>query len=119
MRSGAGAAAMASLRTSSSPLASVLKPPLSLNANVLKRPGDGATYGSGAFATGRSGSTSILEGLNALPGVALAGENYAMLTDAQEARTLRASHASRAPPCITCITCPVMHYMHHMLTDAQ
>ena len=36
----------------------------------------------------RSGSTSILEGLNALPGVQLSGENYALLTNAQEAATI-------------------------------
>jgi hypothetical protein len=34
------------------------------------------------IATGRSGSTSVLEGLNALPGVALGGENYALLNSA-------------------------------------
>jgi len=34
------------------------------------------------IATGRSGSTSIFEGLNALPGVQLAGENYALLNTA-------------------------------------
>jgi len=32
-------------------------------------------------AGGRTGSTSILEGLNALPGVSLFGENYALLDD--------------------------------------
>ena len=35
-------------------------------------------------ATGRSGSTSILEGLNALPGVSLSGENYALLNNARD-----------------------------------
>ena len=34
-------------------------------------------------AGGRSGSTSILEGLNALPGVSLSGENLGLLTDMQ------------------------------------
>ena len=34
-------------------------------------------------AGGRSGSTSILEGLNALPGVSLSGENLAVLNDMQ------------------------------------
>ena len=34
-------------------------------------------------AAGRTGSTSLLEGLNALPGVSLSGENFAVLTDLQ------------------------------------
>ena len=34
-------------------------------------------------AGGRTGSTSILEGLNALPGVSLSGENLGLLTDMQ------------------------------------
>ena len=34
-------------------------------------------------AGGRTGSTSILEGLNALPGVSLSGENLGLLTDLQ------------------------------------
>jgi hypothetical protein len=36
-------------------------------------------------AGGRTGSTSLLEGLNALPGVSLIGENFAMLNDLQSA----------------------------------
>ena len=49
-------------------------------------------------ATGRSGSTSILEGLNALPGVSLSGENYALLTNAQEisGKTMRLSQSGGA-----------------------
>ena len=36
------------------------------------------------ISTGRAGSTSILEGLNALPGVSLGGENFAMLNVAKD-----------------------------------
>ena len=36
------------------------------------------------LSAGRSGSTSLLEGLNSLPGVSLGGENFAMINVARE-----------------------------------
>ena len=36
-------------------------------------------------AGGRTGSTSLLEGLNALPGVSLSGENFGVLEDLRAA----------------------------------
>ena len=42
-------------------------------------------------AGGRTGSTSLLEGLNAMPGVSLSGENFGVLED------LRAAYDKASP----------------------
>ena len=48
--------------------------------------------------TGRSGSTTILEALNSLPGVALSGENHASLEAAEELFRCALAQTPRCPP---------------------